>query len=73
MGLDIVGRFAGDASTVGSTALFVAAYCASALKGEGAGWTRREVEHVVRGLMQHQFGVTGFSLDAHVIRDLRLD
>jgi hypothetical protein len=71
--LALFSRFAGNAATVGSTSLFVAAYCASALKDADVGWTRREVERVVRELMRHQFGIRRLNLDAHFVRDLKLD
>ena len=61
------------AATVGSTAAHLAVVSGHAFLRDGEGWTRPQVELVVRALMREQFGIEVFDWNDHFVLDLGLD
>ena len=65
-------RLAG-ARTVGATATYLATKAPAALKREGEGWSRPEVEGIVRRLMSEELGIRRFDWDDRFVQDLHVE
>ena len=52
---------------------FLAVYIPSLLKQAHEGWSRAEIERIVRSLMDEELGITKFNWDDEFIRDLRVE
>ena len=59
--------------TVGATAEYLAQRFPALVKGHGSAWSRREIETVLAGLIQHVLGIASFGWDDRFVEDLRLD
>jgi hypothetical protein len=59
--------------TVGDTARFIATYAAAALQPPTAGWSRPQIEAIVRGLMARQLGIVEFEWHHRFADELRVD
>ncbi len=72
--LTLFGKFHRGTGTIGGTARYLATYTPGALKRDDRkGWSRAEVEHVIRLLMAEEFGIADFRWDQEFVRDLGLD
>jgi hypothetical protein len=59
-----------DTITVGATARSLAAASPAAIKTPGEGWSRNEIERIVRHLMEEELGIKTFSWDDRFHKDL---
>jgi hypothetical protein len=57
-------------TTVGATARSLASTGPAALKAHGEGWSRDEIEEIVRHLMEEELGIKTFSWDDRFHKDL---
>jgi hypothetical protein len=71
--LFLLGAIPRRASTVGSTATFIATRCPEAIKGQSGTWTKEEITGVVSRLMTVELGITEFRLNDRFVEDLRVD
>ncbi len=68
-----IGLKTSEATSVGTTARYLATVAPASLKHDGEGWSRLEIEKAVRGLIAEELAITDFEWDDSFARDLGLD
>jgi hypothetical protein len=70
-GLTFWGNYRASVATMGAAARHLSAHAAAALKGDG-GWSREQVEDVVRRLMREHLAIREFSWDDRFGKEISL-
>jgi hypothetical protein len=68
--LTLWGSLPPEVETVGGTARFLVAKCASAIKRKAPTWSEKEITEVVTRLINIELGITRFGLDDRFVQDL---